>query len=370
MNNQFSQMTLYELRPSSIDLEKLHRLLNGLHTPSSLTGLRLGPIGSSGYAVTRITSELVDLTKPNGNHLPFSMDMLQILKDGVHSGQIGIDDIRNKKAVEKLPGKGLEPYLVNGYNNILAPLVEQMCEQPSSVPLASQVQTENNARVLIIDEINRGSVSRIFGELITLIEPSKRAGAPEALEVTLPYSKDRFSVPSNVYLIGTMNTTDRSLAGLDVALRRRFVFKEMPPLPELLDGVKVEDCIPVGELLRVINRRIEALLDREHVLGHAYFMPLKKDPSIACLSKIFANQVLPLLQEYFFDDWQRIQWVLNDHRKLDPAFQFVQAQSMDLKSLFGDDVSVSQHRSGWTVNGKAFDQVKSYLGVLDHQQAQ
>jgi 5-methylcytosine-specific restriction endonuclease McrBC GTP-binding regulatory subunit McrB len=250
-------------------------------------------------------------------------------------------------------------------------LLEALTDKKVSLAqLPNAAQPQREPYVLIIDEINRGSVSRIFGELITLIEPSKRAGAPEALEVTLPYSKDRFSVPSNVYLIGTMNTADRSLASLDVALRRRFVFKEMPPQPDLLDDVKVENCIPVGELLRVINRRIEALLDREHVLGHAYFMPLKKDPSIACLSKIFANQVLPLLQEYFFDDWQRIQWVLNDHRKLDPAFRFVQAQSMDLKSLFGDEVSVSQHRSGWTVNSKAFNQVKSYLGILDHQQVQ
>ena len=369
MNNQFSQMTLYELRPSSIDLEKLQQLLNGRHALPSPAGLRLGPVGGSGYTVTRITNDLVELTKPNGNHLPFSTSMLQILADGIKVGQISIDDIRNKQAVEKLPGKGLEPHLVKGYSNILAPLVEQMCGQPSSAPLASEVQMENDARVLIIDEINRGNVSRIFGELITLIEPSKRAGAPEALEVTLPYSKDRFSVPGNVYLIGTMNTADRSLAGLDVALRRRFVFKEMPPLPELLDDVKVEDRIPVGELLRVINRRIEALLDREHVLGHAYFMPLKAQPSLARLSGIFANQVLPLLQEYFFDDWQRIQWVLNDHRKPDPAFRFIQAQGMDLKALFGEEAGVSQHRSGWTVNVEAFDQVESYLGVLDHQQA-
>ena len=105
------------------------------------------------------------------------------------------------------------------------------------------------------------------------------------------------------------------------------------------------------------------------MLGHAYFMPLKAQPSLARLSGIFANQVLPLLQEYFFDDWQRIQWVLNDHRKPDPAFRFIQAQGMDLKALFGEEAGVSQHRSGWTVNAEAFDQVESYLGVLDHQQA-
>src|SRR5690606_30609437 len=113
--------------------------------------------------------------------------------------------------------------------------------------------------VLIIDEINSGNVSRIFGELITLIEPSKRAGAEEALEVLLPYSKKPFSVPDNVYLIGTMNSTDRSLAGLDIALRRRFTFREMPPRPELLDEVEVAG-LNIGPLLRVMNQRIEVLL--------------------------------------------------------------------------------------------------------------
>lgn len=370
MNDKFSPMALYKMPPGSIDLKKLQQLLCDQHALPLSAGLQLGPVGGSGYAVTRITDELVDLTTPNGSHLPFSTSMLQILTNGVKTGQISIADIRNKKTIEKLPNEGLEPHLVNGCSNILAPLVEQICTQSGSALLAGDVQIANDARVLIIDEINRGNVSRIFGELITLIEPSKRAGAPEALDVILPYSKERFSVPSNVYLIGTMNTADRSLAGLDVALRRRFVFKEMPPLPELLDEVKVEDCIPVGELLRVINRRIEALLDREHVLGHAYFMPLKENPSLARLSKIFANQVLPLLQEYFFDDWQRIQWVLNDHRKPDPAFRFIQAKDMGLKALFGEEVNVSQHRAGWIVNGEAFDMVESYLGVLDFQQAQ
>lgn len=227
----------------------------------------------------------------------------------------------------------------------------------------SAVPAEKEPYVLVIDEINRGNVSRIFGELITMIEPSKRMGAPEALSVTLPYSKNKFFVPDNVYLIGTMNTADRSLAGLDVALRRRFDFLEMPPRPELLAGLTVEG-IPIEQLLETMNQRIEALLDREHVLGHAYFMSLKDSPTLANLASIFRNKVLPLLQEYFFDDWQRIQWVLNDHRKAVDAHRFVQSHSLDMKALFGEDVAVSQHRSGWRINDKAFDAAESYLSVI------
>lgn len=214
--------------------------------------------------------------------------------------------------------------------------------------------------VLIIDEINRGNVSRIFGELITLIEPSKREGADEALSLQLPYSKKPFTVPKNVYLIGTMNTADRSLAGLDIALRRRFVFREMLPEPQLLDGVTVEG-VSIGQLLRVINQRIEVLLDREHCLGHAYFMPLLSGGTLAQLEVIFRNQVLPLLQEYFFEDWQRIQWVLNDHRK-PVADRFVVRETQDLLALFGDKVPVQGQV--WRINPLAFSRPTAYAGII------
>ncbi|MGR0073644.1 AAA family ATPase [Pseudomonas aeruginosa] len=215
--------------------------------------------------------------------------------------------------------------------------------------------------VLIIDEINRGNVSRIFGELITLIEESKRDGAEEALSLKLPYSKKPFSVPKNVYLIGTMNTSDRSLAGLDIALRRRFVFQEMPPRPELLDDIEVIG-VNIGKLLRVMNQRIEVLLDRDHCLGHAYFMPLKSDSSLQRLELIFRNQILPLLQEYFFEDWQRIQWVLNDHRK--PAVdRFVAQDKQDLGALFGN-ISVPAQGAAWRINDAAFKRLSAYAGVI------
>lgn len=217
--------------------------------------------------------------------------------------------------------------------------------------------------VLIIDEINRGNVSRIFGELITLIEPSKRAGASEKLTTTLPYSKRPFSVPDNLYLIGTMNTADRSLAGLDIALRRRFEFEEMPPKPELIAQVVIQG-VNVGTLLDTLNQRIELLLDRDHCLGHAYFMPLKEEPTLERLGTIFKNQVLPLLQEYFFEDWQRIAWVLNDHRKSDSAARFLEEPKLEVKALLGD-VPVGKQRQRWTLNPLAFENIAAYALTIE-----
>lgn len=219
--------------------------------------------------------------------------------------------------------------------------------------------------VLIIDEINRGNVSRIFGELISLIEPSKREGATEALSAELPYSKKPFSIPDNVYLIGTMNTADRSLAGLDIALRRRFIFKEMHPSTALLDDINVEG-LNIGELLRTLNERIEVLLDREHCLGHAYFIPLKSDPTLDQLKLVFRNQVLPLLQEYFFEDWQRIQWVLNDHRK--PVQNcFLYQHILNIETLFGEGVDIGSQHLPWRINDEAFERIEAYQGIINHK---
>lgn len=186
----------------------------------------------------------------------------------------------------------------------------------------SATKEEAQPHVLIIDEINRGNVSAIFGELITLIEESKRAGKDEALEVTLPYSKEKFSVPSNLYIIGTMNTADRSVEALDIALRRRFAFTELMPDPTLIrtDGVlkNTDGCLCIDEIklvidlasiLELMNKRIVALLDANHQIGHSYFINVK---TLKGLADAFKNCVIPLLQEYFYHDEEKIALVLGE----------------------------------------------------------
>jgi len=182
-------------------------------------------------------------------------------------------------------------------------------------------QKKDKRYVLIIDEINRGNIANIFGELITLIEKDKRAGQKEALEVVLPYSKIRFKVPPNLYIIGTMNTADRSIEALDTALRRRFSFREMAPEPELIKTTGTlkpggiiknphnGEEINVVKLLNKINERIEKLIDKDHKIGHSYFMHIT---NLAELNTAFKDKVIPLLEEYFFGDFGKIGLVLGN----------------------------------------------------------
>ena len=230
---------------------------------------------------------------------------------------------------------------------------------------------------MVIDEINRGNISKIFGELITLIEDDKREGAEHAIAVTLPYSGESFSVPANVDIIGTMNTADRSLALLDTALRRRFEF--VPMLPDTrekqvaddensapLSGLKVGQ-IDIRLMLETMNKRIEVLYDRDHCIGHAYFMRLEKTPTLDELGKIFKNKIIPLLEEYFFEDWSKIRLVLGDKRKPEGE-QFIEETKMNdkgLTALFGANHGLDSESlaPSYQKNPAAFASAAAYTGI-------
>lgn len=222
-------------------------------------------------------------------------------------------------------GSGLRYDLHTGVFKRMAEMAEEAAKKEPDQP---------KRFVLIIDEINRGNIAKIFGELITLIEGSRRIGATDQTYVTLPYSGHTFGVPDNLYIIGTMNTADRSIQQLDTALRRRFEFVEM--MPDRDHGLIQEEVEGVNcrEMLAAINRRIVALLDREHQIGHTYLFDVK---NMDQLSIAFQNRIFPLLQEYFFDDWAKIRAVLG-------GSAFVQEQKIP-QSLLDADLLDSDSRN-------------------------
>ncbi|WP_271424017.1 AAA family ATPase [Aequorivita sinensis] len=205
---------------------------------------------------------------------------------------------------------------------------------------------QDNNYVIIIDEINRGNISKIFGELITLIEPSKRLLSEDPNEhpkqVRLPYSKKLFGVPKNLYILGTMNTADKSIALLDSALRRRFSFTEMPPNSSVIkENISIEG-IEVEKLFETINSRIEFLIDKDHTIGHSYFLKIKDNQTIEALALIFKNEIIPLLTEYFYGDFEKIQLVLGDNKdwKSKGDSKFFSIKPSQQKALFGKEEAV------------------------------
>lgn len=244
-----------------------------------------------------------------------SVDNKLVLETLVHAKEFTIyknskNNIRfhsnTEKAYEAVIKKEvLEHYLKTGEALDWAPYTKSVANY--IIEKYNYIQNEAiepKKHVLIIDEINRGNVSAIFGELITLLEEDKRKGNPEHTEAKLPYSADNFSVPNNVYIIGTMNTADRSVEALDTALRRRFSFVEMQPNPNILSKVGEVD---LSKLLETINQRIEVLIDKDHQIGHSYFIGIQ---NIDDLKRTFKDKIIPLLEEYFYGDFGKIGLVL------------------------------------------------------------
>ncbi|OXA73020.1 hypothetical protein B0A67_06140 [Flavobacterium aquidurense] len=200
--------------------------------------------------------------------------------------------------------EGIKPMLEDGESDLGYEIKDGIFKKLS---LKAEADPNSNFAIFI-DEINRGNISSIFGELITLIESDKRIGQENELRVKLPYSKTEFGVPSNLYIIGTMNTADRSVEALDSALRRRFSFTEIMPEPELLEEISFND-FTLDEVLETINHRIEILLDRDHTIGHSYFLKVNSNNTEE-LTAVFQNCIIPLLQEYFYHDYEKIALIL------------------------------------------------------------
>jgi len=268
--------------------------------------------------------------------------------------EINDKKILPRKTVTKVPNMKVEDII-------------KLAKEKNSEVL-SEIDIEKNTKpyVFIIDEINRGNISKIFGELITLIEPTKRSGKKECISTKLPYSNKKFTVPDNVYIIGTMNTADRSIALMDTALRRRFKFEEMLPDYDLLKDIFVEDKgtkVNIGAMLKVINERIEYLYDREHTIGHAVFLELKENNNIDKLENIFKKSVIPLLQEYFYEDYEKIRLVLGDNMK-DEDEQFIFSEFIKPEDVFeGNIVDIDIPEKKYTINYDNFKNIMAYKNI-------
>lgn len=289
--------------------EKHGKIRQRKKAKAALNQILYGPPGTGKtYNVVKYAVELIEGEKIAEGE-PYAA-IKERYEQYAASGQIKFTTFHQSFSYEEFV-EGIRPVVVDKYGNdtniahaettvIYRPyngVFKVLCEKAAKSPHMNFVA--------IIDEINRGNISRIFGELITLIEESKRGTS-----IILPYSQSEFSVPQNLYILGTMNTADRSIAMLDTALRRRFDFTEMMPEPWLLGNC---DGVDLCELLTALNERIEYYYDREHAIGHAYFM--NSNGCITTLDElrdVFATKIIPLLQEYFFDDYERIRLILND----------------------------------------------------------
>jgi hypothetical protein len=332
---EFSNLQLSEDQLSVVE-ESPFEYLNSRDDKSPLNRILYGPpgTGKTYNAINHAISIINGTDVKNKDRLFIKAEYDKL----VLAGQIQFVTFHQSYSYEEFV-EGIKPLTKNGQveYEIANGIFKRICL------LAQENASSENAEkkyVLIIDEINRGNISRIFGELITLIEDSKRIGSSEQLKIKLAYSGGNdsplFGVPNNLYIIGTMNSTDRSIALIDTALRRRFTFFEYSPDPSLMNTTI--DGIDLNKLLSTLNARIEFLLDKDHLIGHAYFMSIKTKEDLIIL---FRNKLLPLLEEYFHGDYSKIQLVLGDNGTNKPKdFQIVRkkipSEGMDRFKQFVD----------------------------------
>jgi 5-methylcytosine-specific restriction protein B len=264
------------------------------------------------FLCTRSILEKVFTAKPL-NKTVSSSDVMDVVVRGCHAHFVAAM-FNELKRIEKAEFAGKKPQPANVLSDEQkADIVQTFLKQQSNGAYALKPATDWPRYVLVIDEINRGNISKILGELITLIEPDKRLGAEHSLVITLPYTKDYFVVPSNLHILGTMNTADKSIALVDVALRRRFEFEELRP--------NFAHCNGLPDLMRdamnTLNHRICLRKDRDHQIGHSYFMKVTDE---VAFNRVFAKHVIPLLQEYFFNDWEGLRFVLGEQGKKPGSF--------------------------------------------------
>jgi 5-methylcytosine-specific restriction enzyme B len=292
------------------------------------------------YEVVRMDSSLICIKNSTGAVSPLPLDLIEDIANNIRNGQCTLENVRRGENKERI-SKKYDNFIL-GYKSILSSLVEYYLRK------TNEMDKEENY-VLIIDEINRANISKVFGELITLIEEDKREGSENEVKVRLPYSQELFSVPKNLYIIGTMNTADRSIAIMDVALRRRFFFEEVMPQTELLGKIDYKGQeISVGELLDTLNKRITILLDRNYTIGQAVFIGVE---NLNELVKVLKFKIFPLLQEYFYGDWEKVSLVLGDYLKQDrDLYLVVENLNYDLNKLFGNLEISEEFGPVYTIN--------------------
>jgi len=385
LHNLFALQVLINNKNKETELEYLKKLvsipnnskggltMNNAELPIELNTILYGPPGTGKtYYTKTFVVAICDEKKISEVEAMKRIDVENRYNELVKNNRVTFVTFHQSYSYEDFL-EGIKPES-DASGNIRYPVLDgtfkSFCAKANS--MFKQDSDEKLPCVFVIDEINRGKISKIFGELITLIESTKRLGAAEPMTAELPYSKDIFGVPSNVYILGTMNTADRSITLMDTALRRRFNFIEMMPNLDVLKQIGADKVTESGKtvdiplMLEAINKRIEVLYDREHTIGHAFFTELVgENATLSNLKAIFENKVIPLLQEYFYEDYEKIRLVLGDNSKSKEEYTFVLKATNKASEIFKGSVDDNEiPESRYSINKKAFSNIDSYIEII------